>query len=33
MPVRDNVGALIENAIGCFLEVAPAIRDLGKPGQ
>jgi hypothetical protein len=31
MPVRDNIDALIENAIACFLEGAPAIRDLGKP--
>jgi hypothetical protein len=33
MRVRDNVDALIENAIACFLEDAPAICDLGKTGQ
>jgi hypothetical protein len=33
MPVRDNLDALIENAIACFLKGAPAIRDLGKTGQ
>jgi hypothetical protein len=31
MPVRENLDALIENAIACILEGAPAIRDLGKP--
>jgi len=34
MPVRDNLDALVENAIACFLEGAPAaIRDLGRTGQ
>jgi hypothetical protein len=32
MPVRDNLHVLIENAITCFLEGAPAaIRDLERP--
>jgi hypothetical protein len=29
---RTRTRALIENVIACFLEGAPAIRDLGKTG-